>query len=85
MRKLKLEIEDLAVETFGTGGAAAPRGTVMGRAAGSVAVEMDVLMDGGSCGGTGGGWTGMDTCYGESCLQTCTFNTCLSCTATQEQ
>jgi hypothetical protein len=76
MRKLKLEIEELSVETFAAADTAPERGTAVGHA-----VEMDVLMGG----ATGvGGWTGMETCEGESCLQTCTFDTCLSCTATQE-
>ncbi|HEX6040025.1 hypothetical protein [Longimicrobium sp.] len=84
MRKLKLEVEELAVETFAAGAAAASRGTVMGQAAErpGMGMERDVPVDGGD---TGGGWTGMDTCYGASCLETCTFNTCLSCTATQVQ
>lgn len=76
MKKLKLDLEQLAVDTFGISAGEAERGTAHAHAFDPFAPAIE---------GTGGGWTGMDTCYGESCLETCTFNTCMSCTATQVQ
>ncbi|MDB4949165.1 MAG: hypothetical protein JWM27_1814 [Gemmatimonadetes bacterium] len=89
MKKLTLDLEMLAVETFDTAAPDPRRGTAFGQIfpslaecaelfaaapADRVAVVSDPVV-----------WTGMDTCDGGSCLQTCTFNTCLSCTATQAQ
>ena len=74
MKKLRLDLDRLSVDTFGTAETDGPRGTALAHAFATDPIE-----------GTGPGWTGMDTCEGESCLQTCTFDTCLSCTATQVQ
>jgi hypothetical protein len=88
MKKLTLDLETLAVETFDTAEQPTRRGTAYGQIFPSLAdcaelfaaapeqAQMQAVQ------GTGG-WTGMDTCEGESCLQTCAINTCLSCTATQ--
>jgi hypothetical protein len=78
MKKLKLDLDRLAVDTFEPAEGESERGTAYAHGYG--ASEDAVVGIEGTC-GTGPGWTGMDTCEGESCLQTCTFDTCLSCTA----
>jgi hypothetical protein len=86
MKKLTLHLEMLAVETFDTAAPDARRGTAYGQIFPSLAECADLFAapaDRAAIATDPVVWTGMDTCDGGSCLQTCTFNTCLSCTATQ--
>jgi hypothetical protein len=85
MRKLKLDLDAIQVETFTTHAAGVPRGTVDARQGretfGCPLPTQDTCYD--TCvyscdGNCGGGGTGA-TCY--SCVQTCDA-TCDSCVAT---
>ena len=85
MRKLRLDLEAVQVESFATQAPAAGKGTVDGRQSGREtfgcpAPTADVTC-GATCGcGGGGTGTGMFTCYG-----TCWDATCESCMATCNQ
>jgi hypothetical protein len=87
MKKHTLDLETLAVETFDTAAQDARRGTAFGQIYPSLAPCADLYLAAPDQAELqpvqGTGWTGMDTCEGQSCLQTCAINTCLSCTATQ--
>jgi hypothetical protein len=88
MKKLTLDLDKLAVETFDTDSAGGRRGTAFGHVFPSLA-DCGELFGAAQAQDTvqqvqpATDWTGMDTCYGGSCLQTCAINTCQSCTATQ--
>jgi hypothetical protein len=84
MRKLRLEIEDLKVESFDAGAAEARKGTVRGRISIHCDPSSPDTCDGGqtcdgglSCAG-GCGASGVNTC-GYSCGGTCDY-TCDTCT-----
>lgn len=87
MKKLILDLDELAVETFATQAQGAQRGTAFGHIFPSLAdceaFALAPQQDGVQQVQPATDWTGMDTCYGGSCLETCAINTCLSCTATQ--
>lgn len=74
MRKLKLDLDALAVESFEAEGGKSPRGTVVGRA------QALPSADAGGCdGGGGGGGTGLycDPTVHYSCYQSCyLYDTC---------
>ena len=79
MRKLKLDPEDLRVETFAAGGRAARIGTVRGNMPVEYPVDDDSVGEGG-CGGTMADPSGRYTCdcptYRKTCAMTCGIDYC---------
>jgi len=72
MKKLRLSLDDLHVESFRTDRGAEPRGTVHARdvAGGGEAIDTDVI-------------TIVKSCYGTHCDPSCNNNTCgVSCNGT---
>ena len=91
MKKMRLDIEQLAVESFGTAGPARPRGTVRGHVPETQLYPTCYLTEcgqntcaetcGNSCHGTCGEATcGEATCGGATCI-TCEW-TCQNCGCT---
>lgn len=74
MKKLRLELENLAVESFDTSAGDRPRGTVVGEqctcpGAQTCAATCYLTCDDASC-------PGGQSCGGQSCLDTCGHVTC---------
>ena len=92
MPKLKLEIEELSVESFDTAAPSGQRGTAFGHSrivdtdnphecgSGDSYAAGDQAVLAGTCGG--GGWSVDYSCEGASCLDSCFFQTC-SCTVVE--
>lgn len=92
MKKLRLEVEELSVESFDTAARSGLRGTAFGHSgivdtdnprdcgSGESYAGGDGAVLAGTCGGSR--WSVDYSCEGASCLESCFFDTC-SCTAVE--